>query len=90
MAIEGKVSSKLQITIPARTRDALGIEPGDTIRYELGPGSVRLKVVRPAIEDVLEEVWAKHDLGDLREELGGDAVAFVRALRGSDAPDGER
>jgi len=27
VVIEGKVSSKLQVTIPARVRDALGIEP---------------------------------------------------------------
>jgi len=51
------------VTIPARVRDALGIQPGDSIRFEREAGSVRLKVVRPAIEDVLEAVWAKQDLG---------------------------
>ncbi len=90
MVIDGKVSSKLQVTIPARVRDALWIQPGDTIRFELEGGSVRLKVVRPAIEDVLEAVWAKHDLSVLHEEVGGDAVAFVRELRGWDEPDDER
>ena len=90
MAIEGRVSSKLQVTIPARVRDALGIQPGDTIRYELEAGSVRLKVVRPAIEDVLAAVWAKHDLSDVHEEMGGDAVAFVRELRGWDESDDQR
>lgn len=90
MAIEGKVSSKLQITIPARVRDALGIQPGDTIRYELERGSVRLQVVRPEIGDVLDSVWAKHDLSDLADELGGDAVAYVRELRGWGEPDDQR
>ena len=90
MAIEGKVSSKLQITIPARVRDALGIQPGDTIRYELERGSVRLHVVRPEIDDVLDSVWAKHDLSDLADELVGDAVAYVRELRGWGEPDDQR
>ncbi len=75
MVIEGKVSSTLQVTIPARVSDALGIEPGDAPRFELEAGSVRPRVVRPAIEDSLEAVWAKHDLGDLREAMGGDAGA---------------
>ena len=87
MFIEGKVSSKLQVTIPAVVRDALGIRPGDTIRYEIEAGSVRLRVVRPDIADVLHAVWAKHDLGALEEEIGGDAVAYVRELRGWDGPD---
>jgi len=90
VVIEGKVSSKLQVTIPARVRDALGIQPGDTIRYELETGSVRLKVVRPDIDEVLESVWAKHDLSDLSEEMGGDAVAYVRELRGWGEPDDQR
>jgi AbrB family looped-hinge helix DNA binding protein len=90
VAIEGKVSSKLQVTIPARVRDALGIKPGDTIRYQLEAGSVRLEVVRPDIGEVLEAVWAKHDLSDLAEEVGGDAVAYVRNLRGWGGPDDER
>ena len=90
MAIEGKVSSKLQVTIPVRVRDALGIRPGDTIRYEIEGGAVRLRVVRPDIEDVLEALWAKHDLQGLDEELGGDAVAYVRDLRGLDVSDDER
>jgi len=87
VVIEGRVSSKLQITIPARVRDALGIQPGDTIRYELERGSVRLTVVRPEIDDVLDAVWAKHDLSDLADELGDNAVAYVQELRGWGEPD---
>jgi len=90
VAIEGKVSSKLQVTIPARVRDALGIEPGDTIRYELDGGSVRLTLVRPDIGAALEAVWAQHDLDDLNEEIGGDAVAYVREGRGWDDVDDQR
>lgn len=88
--IEGKVSSKLQLTIPARIRDALGIQPGDTVRYELEDGSVRLRVVRPDIGAVLEEVWAKHDLTALQAEVGKDAVAHVRSQRGWNDDDDQR
>lgn len=90
MVIEGKISSKMQVTMPARVRDALGIQPGDTIRYELEAGSVRLRVVRPDIDEVLESVWARHDLSDLSEELGGDAVAHVRELRDWGESDDQR
>ena len=90
MVIEGKASGKLQVTIPARVRDALGIQPGDTTRYELEAGSVRLTVVRPDIGDVLASAWAKHDLSDLSEELGADTVAHVRELCGWGDPDDQR
>jgi len=88
--MEGKVSSKLQITIPVRVRDALGIRPGDTIRYELEAGSVRLKVVRPDISDVLQRLWDNHDLSELYDEVGDDAIAHVRELRGWDDSDDQR
>lgn len=88
--IEGKVSSKLQVTIPARVRDALGIQPGDTLRYELEDGSVRLRVVRPDIEAALSAVWEKHDLTALLDDVGEDAVAYVRAQRGWDEDDDQR
>ena len=75
MDIEAKVSSTFRVTIPAPVRDVLEALPGDAIRCELAAGSLRLRVVRLAIEDVLEAVWAKHDLGDLRGGMGGDAGA---------------
>ncbi len=90
MVIEGKVSSKLQVTIPARVREALGIEPGDTIRYEIDSGSVRMTVVRSDIAEVLATLWAKHDLDGLDHEIGGDAVAYVRERRGWGDVDDER
>lgn len=82
--IEGKVSSKLQVTIPARVRDALGIHPGDTVRYELEDGSVRLRVVRPDIDAALATVWKEHDLTELLGDVGTDAVGYVRRQRGWD------
>ncbi|MBA2666589.1 MAG: AbrB/MazE/SpoVT family DNA-binding domain-containing protein [Trueperaceae bacterium] len=94
VVIEGKVSSKHQVTIPVLVREALGIEPGDTIRFEIdsgsGSGSVRVTVVRTDIADALEALWAKHDLDALDEEIGGYAVAYVRERRGWGDVDDER
>ena len=35
MEVAGTVSSKGQITIPEHVRDALGIEPGDPLEFEV-------------------------------------------------------
>lgn len=46
--IEGTISSKHQITIPAAMRDALGLRPGDKIEFRLETGNVlELRVKRP-------------------------------------------
>jgi antitoxin PrlF len=88
--VEGKVSSKYQLTLPAEVRKALGIKPGDTVRYEVVEGKLRVSVVRPNISRVLEELWAEHDTTPLHEELGGDAVAHMRKQRGWDDLNDER
>jgi AbrB family looped-hinge helix DNA binding protein len=49
----GKVSSKFQLTIPAHIREAMGIRPGDTVRYELGDQGLKIEVVRPDFREVL-------------------------------------
>ncbi len=36
--VEGKVSSKYQLTLPVEVRKALGIKPGDTVRYQVEAG----------------------------------------------------
>jgi antitoxin PrlF len=57
-----KISTKGQVTIPANIREALGIEPGDLIAYELQGKTVKLKKIEPfdaayhsAIAETLEE-----------------------------------
>lgn len=79
---EGKVSSKYQLTIPAEARAALGIKPGDMVRYEVNEGILNVSVVRPDLGEVLEQLWANHDMAPLHEETGGDAAAYVREQRG--------
>ena len=42
-----KISSKGQVTIPAKIRSALGTRPGDLIAYEMEGKTVRLRKVEP-------------------------------------------
>ena len=39
------VTSKGQVTIPKRVRDALGITPGSKVEFDLEGGGARLKLV---------------------------------------------
>lgn len=43
--LESTLTSKGQTTLPKEVREALGLKPGDRVRYRLGDGEVRL--VRP-------------------------------------------
>lgn len=80
--LEGKVSSKYQLTLPAEVRKALGIKPGDTVRYRIEGERLAIAVVRPDIDRLLTDFLASHDLSALHGEVGQDAVAYVRQLRG--------
>lgn len=79
---EGKLSSKFQLTVPAEIRDAMGMKAGDTVRYELDETGLRLGVVRPDIREVLARIATPEVQASMREETGGDAVAYVRRMRG--------
>lgn len=42
-----KLSMKGQVTIPKEIRQAIGLEPGDTIVYDVHDGVVTLKRIEP-------------------------------------------
>ena len=82
--MKGKVSSKYQLTLPAEVRKALNIRPGDAVRYEVEGSSVRVSIVRPDINDVLDSVLREFDFTELQEVMEGDATRYVRKQRDLD------
>jgi antitoxin PrlF len=83
--VEGTLSPKNQITIPAAIRDALGLRPGDKIEFRLERGSVvELRVKRPKPSDTIRAVLEQFDMSELHNETGGDAVKAVREARWAD------
>ena len=83
--IDGTLSPKYQITIPAAMRDALGLRPGDKIEFKLETGNVlELRVKRPNPAETIAAVLAQYDFSALEEETGNDAVAAVRKSRWDD------
>lgn len=81
---EGKVNSRYQLTLPVEVRKALGVKPGDRVRYEVKGGELQVSIVGPSIDEVLEQLWQEYDMTALQQEIGGDAVAYVREQRGWD------
>lgn len=80
--IEGTISAKHQITIPAAMRDALGLRPGDKIEFKLEMGNVlELRVKRPKPSETVAAILAQFDVSALRTETHDDAVATIRESR---------
>lgn len=70
-----RLSSKGQVTLPKKVREAIGVRPGDAVAYEISKGVVTLRRAEPldiafhaALERTLEE-WASPEddeaFGDL-------------------------
>ena len=70
-----RVSSKGQVTLPKRVRQAIGVGPGDAVAYDVRKGVVTLRRLEPidlafhaAVESTLAEWGSKEDdeaYGDL-------------------------
>ncbi len=83
--IEGTISPKHQITIPAAMRDALGLRPGDKIEFRLETGNVlELRVKRPKPSETIAAILKQFDISALQAETNNDAVAAVRESRWDD------
>jgi len=70
-----KISSKAQITLPRKVREALKVKAGDLIVYELEGEIVRLKRLEPfdaafhaALSNTLDE-WATEEDEEAFREL---------------------
>ena len=83
--VEGTISPKLQITIPAQIRDALGIHAGDKVEFTLQKGNVlELRVKRPKPSEVIAAILEQHDFSALEAEAGDDATNTLREDRWGD------
>lgn len=70
-----RISSKGQVTLPKKVRDAIGVGPGDAVAYEVDKGVVTLRRLEPidlafhaALESAMVEWGSKEDdeaYGDL-------------------------
>lgn len=78
----GTVSSKYQLTLPTEIRKGLGIKPGDRVEYEVKGGRLEVRVIRPDLGKVLDEVLGEHGFEALRQQTQDDAVKYLREERG--------
>jgi AbrB family looped-hinge helix DNA binding protein len=74
----GILSSKNQLTVPASVRQQIGLKPGDTVEYHVENGVLEIHKVRPDVGKIL----ADYDWSELEQETNGDAVEFIREMRG--------
>jgi AbrB family looped-hinge helix DNA binding protein len=79
--IHAKVTSKGQVTIPIEVRRALGVKPGDKLRFEADQEGFR--VIREVEENVFEKWRGIGDfpgMGQGREAI----IKYFREMRGHD------
>ncbi len=80
---ESTVTSKGQTTLPRDVRAALGLSPGDRVRYVILDGEVRLLKARPVsdLAGLLRRPGAK----PVSLEAMDEAIATAAADKGGDA-----
>lgn len=69
---ESKISKRGQTTLPKAVREALGLQPGDRVRYFIHEGDVKILPVRPVTE--LYRIL-KYDGPAISAEEMNDAIA---------------
>ncbi len=82
--VESVVTSKGQTTLPKKVRDALGLEPGDKLRYAvLGNGGVWFGKVQPIsrLAGMLKYDGPPVSLEDMKRGMAAAAAArYLRTL----------
>ena len=77
--VKSRISSKGQITLPKRIRDALGLAPGEEVVFELREGEVVLKPRRRVpLEDLLGRLKAKRPFPGEAAERRAREQAWAR------------
>ena len=90
-AVDAKLTSKGQLTLPASVRAAMGVKTGDTLRFEPANGTV-FKVTPVHRGDLLDLAGAFADVGkrigdiDIRELRRRAAAGRARKLARRRAP----
>lgn len=80
MKAEAKLTSKGQITVPKRVREALGLRAGDKLIFEENGSSVSVRAMRP--KGIFEKYRGTVDLG-----IGHGRKAIIKAIRELRDPD---
>ena len=81
------VGGKGRITLPKAVRAALGLSPGDRVRYLVAGQTVRLLKVRSVmeLEGVLHSGRPPASLDEMEEAIAAEAVARMQCLGDPDA-----
>ena len=81
MYVHGKITAKNQTTVPAEVRKALGVGPGDRLRYSVdADGSVRLEKDASSLGDLRGIVTLDRPVSDAQLE---DWIAERRGRGGA-------
>ena len=90
--LESRSTDKGQVTIPVALREAFGIKPGGTVRFEAGDGFIKIVPIRSSIRDfygVVEPLNRPEDFDALEEAYErGVAEEVLESMR-REAPIGE-
>jgi len=83
--LKSRVTRKFQVTIPKEVREALGINVGDTVLWEIGEGGVAIlrKVEAKGNPEEFRGAWKEHPL----LKRFKNSVEATRWLRGHEDSD---
>lgn len=80
--VKGKISSKGQITLPKRVREALGVGPGEEVTFEVREGEVVLRAhKRVPLRDLLGRFRGQAAYPGEEEERRAREAAWAQGKR---------